>query len=112
MTHVYLVLLSSTLQLTSYLNFKDTIVCTDKRDVPSAVLIYPSVYADFDTIPESAPSCKVPQSKDCGTSRENAARSKKAPRYASRPNPEANYKSVAHFLSKSGALILISVVFF
>ena len=67
----------------------------------------------FDAIPESAPSCKAPQS------RENVARFaelrhvgknnvwQKASQYAFRTNPEANLKSEAHFLSN-----LISVAFF
>ena len=43
-------------------------------------------------------------SQNCGT--------QKAPQYVSRTNPEANHKSVARFLSKSGAQIFISVTFF
>ena len=69
------------------------------------------------TLSLKVPSCKIPQSLDCRRfSRENAARFaesrrvgknrgvwQKAPQYTSRTNPEANYKSAAHFLSKSGA---------
>ena len=86
----------------------------NKRDVPCAALI-PLYAPHFDSIPESAPSCSAPsckasESKDCSTFpvkmwrvTPNCGTFCKKHRntlltQASRTNPEANHKSVAHCL--------------
>ena len=77
---------------------------TDLRGVLCTALI-PLCVPHLDAIPESSPSCKAPQFKDCGTFPRIVALSK-APQYGSCTDTEANHKSVAHFLSKSGAQML------
>ena len=74
--------------------------------------------AHFDAIPESASSSKAPQFKDCGAfpvkmwrvslncgALAKIAACRKSAVIRSRADPEANHKSAAHFLPKSGAQI-------